>query len=233
MAWNRSGPPWVVSIDGPGVVVYVGTWASRPAASDVTAGSLMEITDYGAGGRSYWWSDGTYWRPQNGSVRLFTDFVTADPTANSLASLTGNSTEQFFTLPAGNLLIPAGMVNVPDARVTVEFYARRAGATGAAANVRAYISDSAAGTLRATVSQQSMTLVDGAMLTPQGQIRFGAGSTPAMAQRSLPNQVATTAGWETSASILSSENLYILFGIQSTWTADVCHLLGYDVTLQA
>lgn len=61
MGWNRSGPPWEVSIDGPGVVVHVGTWADKPAATDVTEGSLIEVTDVGVG-RSYWYSNGTKWR---------------------------------------------------------------------------------------------------------------------------------------------------------------------------
>lgn len=57
----------VASIDNS---VYRGSWSGRPAASSVSVGTQITITDLGVGGRSWFWSDGTYWRPINGRVLL-------------------------------------------------------------------------------------------------------------------------------------------------------------------
>lgn len=49
---------------------YTGPWSGRPAADAVPTGAIICITDIGLGNRSWWWSDGTVWRPKNGSVIL-------------------------------------------------------------------------------------------------------------------------------------------------------------------
>lgn len=99
---------------------YKGVWASRPAASAVPAGSKMCATDVGVGGYSEWVSDGTYWRPVNGSVLLFED---RGSVASPIASLTGDgvSTQIGFVIPnASSVRMPAGMAFV-GSRIVVVF----------------------------------------------------------------------------------------------------------------
>lgn len=57
--FNRSGNPI-------GTASFVGDWASRPAASSLTAGSMILVTTpIAAGGQtiSWWYSDGTNYKP--------------------------------------------------------------------------------------------------------------------------------------------------------------------------
>lgn len=48
--------------------VWIGTWAGKPAASSVAAGTPIIITDLGVGGRSWWFSDGNTWRQMQPTV---------------------------------------------------------------------------------------------------------------------------------------------------------------------
>ncbi len=105
--------------------VYIGAWSSRPAASAVAVGAQMVITDVGVGGRSYWWSDGTYWRPVNGRVLLFQGIGSL---ASPISTLTLNLTAQRFTLPGG-YTIPGGLI-VPGSRIFAAAKTRRIGAAG-------------------------------------------------------------------------------------------------------
>ena len=47
--------------------VFSGTWASRPSPTSVPVGSEFIATDYA---NQKWISDGTYWRPAQGRVKL-------------------------------------------------------------------------------------------------------------------------------------------------------------------
>lgn len=132
-AADSSGPYGVTPA---GVVVplfqyaYEGTWASRPAASAVAAGSKMRATDVGVGGYSEWVSNGTNWRPLNGSVLLFEDRGSA---ASPIATLTGDgvATQMGFVIPgASSVRLPAGMP-FAGSRLSVMFE----GARGAVATV--------------------------------------------------------------------------------------------------
>lgn len=93
-------------------IAYTGTWANRPAATAVAPGTKMIATDVGVGGYSEWVSNGTNWRPVNGSVLLFED---RGSVAAPIASLTGDgvSTQMGFVIPnASSVRLPAGMAYI-------------------------------------------------------------------------------------------------------------------------
>ena len=90
------------------IPVYIGTWAGRPAASAVSVGAQMIVTDVGVGGRSYWWGDGTNWRPVNGSVTLSEQHGTI---AAPIATITGTIAGGFATFALPTIpVIPVGML---------------------------------------------------------------------------------------------------------------------------
>lgn len=60
--------------------VYSYTWATRPAAADNT-GVVIRITDIGGDTGSRWISNGTYWKPENGSVVLASSALAASVSA--------------------------------------------------------------------------------------------------------------------------------------------------------
>lgn len=111
-----AGRGWNLARDdeAPLNVVHSGLWAARPTPADAGVGAEMICTDFGVGGSSRWWSDGTYWRPLNGSV---TAAVLSNGTiggassgdGGGIASLTGNGAAQAFALPTP-IIFPAGML---------------------------------------------------------------------------------------------------------------------------
>jgi hypothetical protein len=95
--------------------IYVGVWSGRPAATSVSVGTQMVVTDVGVGGRSYWWSDGTSWRPANGRVRLYG--VPGSVTTPAASFNSGGAIQVISTQP--DIKVPAGMM-VAGSKITVE-----------------------------------------------------------------------------------------------------------------
>jgi len=68
-------------------IVYQGTFASAPTAVGRT-GQLVQFTDLN---NSFWYSDGTNWKPMNGQASLMSSSypVGIAPTSTSVTSATG------------------------------------------------------------------------------------------------------------------------------------------------
>lgn len=81
---------------------YIGsfTWATKPAAA-VVNGAVCYVTNVGAGGGSYWYSDGVIWRP-HGRV------VLQSRTASDAISSTSEVKTQSQLIPAG--MLQAGLI---------------------------------------------------------------------------------------------------------------------------
>ena len=205
-------------------------WADRPSAASNT-GQVITVTDVGS--RSRWTSDGTYWRPQNGRVLLYSRAVQGDPTTTSITSLTGNSTSQSFTLPV-EMLIPAGVMNYPSAVLRLNAMFRRVGVAGATGNVLISVSTTANGAAASTLIavQSTMTATEGGQVSINGQARVDATNNLVLGQRMLDNQSITTTGMYTVAGVIPSAALYVTLVLHSSWTADVCHLLSYSASLE-
>jgi len=98
---------------------FVCTWATRPPASGVPIGTLITVTDQGANGRSFWWSNGVNWIPVNGEISMSVQYGTL---AAPIATITGNGTNQAAVLPIVPML-PAYML-IPGVRVKILVWAR-------------------------------------------------------------------------------------------------------------
>jgi hypothetical protein len=105
------------------------TWAALPAANTVGKFTRRWVTDVGANGGSMWYSDGvSRWFPVGGNVVLA---QANGSLASPLASLTG-VTSADFVLPAGNPVIPAGMMQPGRSKLLIETHIRRLTATASA-----------------------------------------------------------------------------------------------------
>lgn len=99
---------------------YVGNWAGRPLPNTVPIGTVIIVTDIGLGNRSWWWSDGTNWRPFGGSVVLARDDI-------STISYTNTSPD---VVAGWEYDIPAGMMYTGSAVRTMCRAYRNTGAVG-------------------------------------------------------------------------------------------------------
>ena len=87
--------------------VFTGIWSRRPIPTAALAGAQMCITDVPIGGRSFWWCDGTYWKPVNGQVSIYNQ---NGGYTNVLASVTWAGAAILMALPGGSPKIPGGMI---------------------------------------------------------------------------------------------------------------------------
>lgn len=79
------------------------TWANRPDATAVPPRTRIWVSDFGVGGGSEWYSDGTHWRPVNNHLILPGTITPVTFTAQS-PSLKIN-VHHSFAIPAG-MIIP-------------------------------------------------------------------------------------------------------------------------------
>lgn len=94
------------------------TWAELRAlnAASYNPGQLFYVSDVGVGG-SYWYSNGTIWRPVNGSVVLANDELGAIST-----------TQTTYGVVAGwELLVPAGLMERTGAKLRTMLRSERLG----------------------------------------------------------------------------------------------------------
>lgn len=111
-----------------GLVPASYTWAGKPAASSSNAGQTIRITDVGkSASGSLFQSDGTIWRPVNGSVLIGAG---AGSIAAPIVTFTG-AANGALVLPSGNPTMPANFLPV-GAIVKAEAIIHRRGANGTA-----------------------------------------------------------------------------------------------------
>ena len=125
---------WAPQIGSP-TALYIGPWVGRPAAG-VVPGAEICITDFPAGGRSSWYSDGTYWRPVNGCVKIA---IRSGTVAAPITTFVQQTASWKYVLPV-NMLLPIGML-FPGVRISGEFETIRVstGGTPIASAARIYI----------------------------------------------------------------------------------------------
>ena len=87
--------------------VYNGVWSTRPSATAYAVGTQIYITDIPAGGRTLFYTDGTNWRPINGSVTLFAG---AGSASSPLGTLTSVGAAILMTGALSGIRIPAGLI---------------------------------------------------------------------------------------------------------------------------
>lgn len=216
---------------GFGQVVFQGAAASRPAASTVPVGSIAVFADLGPGTstnrRSWWWSDGTYWRPVGG--RQYID-VQAGSIAAPVATLTGTGAIQAFVLPR-DLLIPAGLL-FPGALVEVICVMEKNGVhTG---GVHCTLDTTASPATPTTNDVQTVTSNAGSPSTVRLTNQFGIYSGGWMEpQATAVFTTGSSAGvWaaHADANILTQDR-YIGFSLAASYTDSAANILLCSVAL--
>lgn len=208
-------------------VVYDGPWAGRPAANSVPLRSYIIITDYGLGGNSLWWSDGSNWRPLNGNVLLYSQNGSL---TTPISSLTGAAAGT-FVLPGGasSLVIPAGMC-FNGAAVGGEFVFYRTTAT-ATSNVQFRLG-TAASTADGMISTATMTAAANHSSRVISMARFGsstsaynaAGYTNYGGGASNPSAIA-----DRTSNVNTAAAMYATADYSAGNAADVFQLISYKV----
>lgn len=203
------------------------TWAGRPAVGLVPTGTEIVVSDYGY---QKWVSDGTYWRPAQGSALIAQKHGTATAPVAVLSATTAG----VFTLPGGKIAIPAGMIT-PHSRLAGMALMKKVGGTASAYfgirfGTTGTSADSLVGGITSYIYHGSEVSVntsarigDIALNSFTSMITIGDGVTAAV----------------TGTSVLQSANLdhsagqFVSFVVTSGNVADVYNLLGYTVTLEA
>lgn len=200
------------------------TWATKPAAAGNT-GLVIRVTDVGPGAGSYWVSDGTYWRPLNGSVMLANVMGSLAAPVATLTSTTGSK----FTLPA-DIVIPAAMMIPGQCMLDIWGLIHRDNNTATA------IAQVHLGTGNTTSDNGAMGLSMAAtdnIDVIAGPMVSVATATTYLTTNYLSRQSSGTAVFldKTSAFNTASAN-YVNFAIGSANASDTFLLLAYSVTLR-
>lgn len=105
------------------------TWAAKPAASSVSAGTQIRVTDVGTSSAgTKWESDGAIWRPLNGRTMIFSK---SGSYASPLATLGPNiPNNTFFAIPGGAPKFQAGLLNTGSVIHAEGFVYHRTGPQG-------------------------------------------------------------------------------------------------------
>jgi len=188
-------------------VAYSGSWAGRPAAGSVPAGTEIAITDVPRGGISRWFSDGTQWQTVDGHVVLYAQ---AKGYKNPLGSVTWASAAITMAIPGGSIKIPAGLIvpGVSELRVNV-LWATGANVGGVAAQMTIGTSNS-----------WSDTQCNGAFLGPVNEwdqaasFTFPSATTMTQASSLTPKNGAPAGamGNEYGTNIDVASDMYVNFG---------------------
>lgn len=223
--------PLVAGTSGNSAITYEGTWASRPAATSVTAGAKIRITDVGVGGYSEWVSDGTYWRPVNGSVLLE---CRAGSVSSPVTSLTGNGTIQQYILPR-DILLPAGML-IPGSQLEVLMVGRKVGTTGHTGSFLGCLSDSPVPASPSLWDFYNLATNATNPSIARMPMRFGVYANGWLESQAIspfaPGNSATD--WVEHADVgINSANRYISFFMGSSFVDGTGSILQYSVALLA
>lgn len=195
------------------------TWANRPAVGLVPIGTELQVTDYT---NQKWINDGTYWRQAQGRV-------TIGGAAGSLASpLAVLSSVGTFTMPGGNLKIPAGMI-IPGMRVCSCTQYRKSGGNGVVSvNTRLGLT---AGQYLAGGSIQN---VDTGDIKSVGFAYFGASKTKFLTGGWAPENSGNYGGvvTEPNTDINTDADMFVSCNITGRVAGDSASVLSHYVWLE-
>ena len=216
-------------VSGDGSVVPLSppshTWAGKPTAAASGSGTIVRITDVGVGAfGSLWASDGTNWRPLNGSVVLANLSATL---ASPVATQTGG-TGSVFT--AASVSIPAGMLIPASSQIQVVAHVRRTG-TGGTNNMRVYVgtassasdSDILTASMAATNNLDQFTNFWFQPWTSTALTSVNWGNTG--------NGSSTGAAIDRSTNFNTAAAMYLNFGIRAANAADTFNLISSRVVM--
>lgn len=200
------------------------TWANRPDATLYGLGHILPVSDVGQNG-SFWFSNGTNWVRDSDLLLVHDSGSLAAP----IATISG-TTAALFTLPLGNIKIPANMLIAGRSQVYVEHFIVRVGAN-ATADSRDYFgtanssSDQAirVNTLNATDNFSDWCFSGCTLATTTSITRLNV--------HTLNADVASGMS-DVSSNINSAADMYINIGITTANASDSFKLIGYSVRVR-
>jgi hypothetical protein len=216
-------------VDGAGELQIMGgvayTWSTRPAAAG-RAGQVIRVSDIGAtGAGSHWISDGTNWRPVNGSV-VICNLVGS--LATPLESKTGATSGSFTTLVAASK-IPAEVLVPGSSSIAVQTLWNRVGATataiaavnigtaGTSSDSNVYALTYAATTLFNLISEPILSAAESGRLTSSNWVSHGGSGGAAAVDR--------------TTNINTAADMYVTPNYSSANAADTFQIIAHKVTV--
>lgn len=214
-----------LSIDGE---IQTYTWNTRPVFAATTVGTIINVSDVGGAGGSFWRATAAGWVPLNNSVLLAQKWATI---AAPVATLTG-VTDGLFTVTGGfgSLTIPAAMLVVGHTSLHIRAYLHRRGATGTAI-ARVYI-----GTAGTSADSQAFFLnFNGDLQDLRTDIDIGVTGASTLTTTSwlTPGSAAANVFRDRTDNINVNSTMIVSFGVASANAADSFDLVGYSVRLQS
>ena len=201
-------------------------WANRPAAASVP-GQTVRFTDVGSSAAgSHWVSDGTNWRPVGGRVLLASQ---SGSVAVPVSSVTG-TTGSMFTLPGGNVKVPAGMIVPGAASFVIKPTVRRIGANATGNfNIAIGTTQSAADSNLLAIGMAATTNLDYAP-----DCRIFVSTTGVITSTAYLQTGGAFTGGSTidrSANFNTGSDMWVTFYTSSANAADAFQILGFTVEL--
>lgn len=211
-------------VDFPSTSVITSSQLSGLNPATMGAGARIRLTDLH---NAEFISDGTNWKPVSGSQLLY---IAEGTVATPLATLTGNGTNQLFTLPAGNLVIPAGLLS-PNTELYAEGWFKRSTANGAFTGIALL------GTGNSFGDNQflSVSITNTASFEWRGDGSAKISSSTAFTSTGfiLANQVSSAGQVDRTGSFNTASVNYVNFGASSSFIApDTFAINGYRVEIK-
>lgn len=219
---------FALSVDG---TIQTYTWNTRPVYAATDVGTIINVSDVGGEGGSFWRATSFGWVPLNGTIKLAskwgtqtTPVATVTGTANGFFSITGG---------AGSLTIPATMLIPAHSVLRIRALVRRRGANGTAI-LKAYL-----GTVGDTTDAAALSVTysqnDGRII--RGDIEVGVITSSSMSTTNwVPITYVDTSGsilGEMTANINTNSSMFIKFAIVAANSLDAFDLIGYSVVMES
>ena len=204
------------------------TWATVPSAPG-NAGKIIRVTDVGhTAGGSYWYSDGTYWRPVGGVCTIAQQ---AGGPFNPLTQNTG-ATTHVMTIPQ-QPIIPANMLIPGQSQIEFEAWIRRVGANGTA-TLQLTLGINNAPSTDLVICNVTMAATDSADTAPCPLVTV-VNATKLSSTSWLARYGATVAatGVDSSAGMVNiASPMYANIRVTSANAADTFRLVAYRFTIR-
>lgn len=199
-------------------------WSALPSAAEHKGGQVY-VSDIGVNG-SVWRSDGTLWNPVDQIIILAR---ASSALATPLATLSG-VTAGIFTLPAGQIIIPAGLLRV-GSLLEVEGIFRKNGTTATcSATIRLEAAPYLGTANGANLVQRTMANVNGGFSRNTSR-NFILSSTSLLTTATGATNVdlSSSSIAERTSTIDMTVEQQVKFTIESGNASDTYNLIGYEV----
>lgn len=197
--------------NGSAALFTTSLWASLPAASSVTTGTIYRVTDIGTGG-SLFMSTGSRWKPVNGTVNLAVGYPNTIVTGTTAETLVA-------TVP-----IPANLFGAND-YLRLEFQLNNPDGSGNDKSIRFKVGTTVGGaSLYETLTTTTQVYYFGLFA-----LRAAGSTSTSAVINGLYNYGTASSYAPVTVDFTTAQNFYIT--VQLAQSADTMTLLNYNMTL--